>query len=478
MVSILFVLLTTIAPCLCAQSQGIRTLAVVEGTVQDSKDQAIAGVAVSLERTDSRRTLVKITDFQGHFKFEAVPAGTYALRAKLEGFEEGKEGPFAIRPQQTKSVVLLLTKTQPSAPAKNVSTAIEYSDEPQFTVAGVTDTTALGGHGSDRVARNRDALSKDAASLLREESKRPDAVSHPVVSTSTPAEATEAALRASLAKEETADVHFQLAEIEEKQGRPLEAVKDYQRAAEMQSTETHLFAWAAELLLHRAFEPASEVFTKGRRLYPQSVRMTLGLGAAKYAQGLKEEAGKIFIEASDLDPADPTPYLFLGRLLALEPDLPSGWADKMKGFVSIHPESAMAHYLYAVALARQGGGQASSDAAESQLKIAIALDPHFGNAYLELGILRSQRKDFSGAIAAFQKAIETTPLPDEAHYRLADVYRRTGDAEKAGRETELFKQISEKKKMQAERQRHEMQQFVYTLRGQSAPLKAPLPDPH
>lgn len=79
------------------------------------------------------------------------------------------------------------------------------------------------------------------------------------------------------------------------------------------SAEIHLFAWAAELLLHRAFEPASEVFTKGRRLYPQSVRMMLGLGAAKYAQGLKEEAGKIFIEASDLDPADPTPYLFLGR---------------------------------------------------------------------------------------------------------------------------------------------------------------------
>ena len=68
----------------------------------------------------------------------------------------------------------------------------------------------------------------------------------------------------------------------------------------------------------------------------------------------------------------------------------------------------------------------------------------------------------------FRRAIEITPLPAEAHYRLGQVYGRMGEAEKAGKEIELFKQISEQKKSEAERERHKIQQFVYTLRSQSS----------
>jgi tetratricopeptide (TPR) repeat protein len=110
---------------------------------------------------------------------------------------------------------------------------------------------------------------------------------------------------------------------------------------------------------------------------------------------------------------------------------------------------------------------------EAQLETAIELDPGLGNAHLQLGILRSQRHDDAGAILAFQKAIETTPLPDEAHYRLAAIYRRKGEREKAAKETELFKQCSEQKRQDAERERHEIQQFVYTLRGQNTSSQAP-----
>lgn len=206
--------------------------------------------------------------------------------------------------------------------------------------------------------------------------------------------------------------------------------------------------------------------------------MRLGLGAALYAQGFKEEAGKAFLDASDLDPTDATPYLFLGRLEAVEPDLPPGSTDKMKRFASLYPKNGMAHYLYAVALAKQAGEQQNSEAVESQLKTAVELDPHLGDAYLQLGIFRSRHEDFPGAIAAFQKAIETTPLPDEAHYRLAAVYRHMGDTEKAGREAVLFKQISEQKKAEADRERHEIQQFVYTLRDQDTAPKPTPTNPH
>jgi tetratricopeptide (TPR) repeat protein len=205
--------------------------------------------------------------------------------------------------------------------------------------------------------------------------------------------------------------------------------------------------------------------------------MLLGLGAARYAQHSIEQAEQIILEACDLDPADPTPYLYLGRLQEIEKIEPPGLTARMKRFVTLHPESAMAHYLYAVALIKQDQTQENFAAIEAELNTAVALDPHLGSAYLQLGILRSDRQDYPGAIRALQKAIETTPLPEEAHYRLAQVYRRMGETEKSREEIEQFRKISEQKNQQAERERHEIPQFVYTLRNQIHSSQSPNPDP-
>jgi tetratricopeptide (TPR) repeat protein len=474
-ISLLSVLLTMLTPWLHSQTASQEGLPVVEGRVWDSQKRPIAGVAVSLENAEPGHTVVFTTDAQGRFRFEPAPVGTYTLRAKREGYQEAREGSFVLHARETKSIDLVLADAQPVEAARDASATIEFSAEPAFTVAGVTDTTALGGHGSNRVLPSSNALAKEAASLAREGTRQPNGAPHDSEHSGPTSEAT---LRAALAHEDTADLHAQLAEIEESEGRPLEAVKDYQRAAEMQPSEPHLFAWGAELLLHHAPEPAFEVFAKGRRLYPQSSRMLLGLGAARFAEGSKEQAEQIFLEACDLNPSDSTPYLFLGRLQAMENIEPPGWADRMKRFASVHPENAMAHYLYAVALTKQDRTAESFATAEAELRTAIELDPHFGNAYLQLGILCLEREDFPGAIAALQKAIENTALPDDAHYRLAQVYRRTGDTDKARKEIEQFKQLSEQKNKEAERERHEIQQFVYTLRGQGSPPPPSNPDPH
>jgi tetratricopeptide (TPR) repeat protein len=247
----------------------------------------------------------------------------------------------------------------------------------------------------------------------------------------------------------------------------------------MEPSESHLFAWGAELLLHRAFEPAIEVFTKGRRLYPGSLRLLLGLSVATYSRGQNDQANRLFLEACDLDPRDPTPYLFLGRLEESEKVEPPGWTERLKRFVSLDPEDALAHYYYAVSLAKQSGQQQANRAAiEAELKRAIELDPHLGSAYLQLGILYSGQKQFPQAISAFQKAIEVTPLPDEAHYRLAQVYRQTGEAEKARKEIEIFNKVSQQKAEAAERERREIQQFVYTLKDHSAPSSTTGSKPH
>jgi tetratricopeptide (TPR) repeat protein len=434
----------------------------VEGTVQDAQHKPIASAAVSLEGSDANHTLSSTTDAEGRFHFQSVPAGSYMLRVKLAGYSERAEGPFVLHDHETKSVELLLTKPSASSPY-DASSALAFSDEPRFTVAGVTDTTVLGGHGSGPVVRNSNALSKETASLGHSDTYG--------------VHAEEDAIRASLAREDNAELHAQLAEIEEATGRPVEAVKDYQLAAEMQPTEPHLFSWGAELLLHHAPEPAIEVFTKGHRLYPQSSRMMLGLGAAWYAQRAEEKAVQIFLQACDVNPSDPTPYLFLGRVQVTQRVLPAGWTDRMKRFVRLHPENAMAHYLYAVALIKQSNEQSDFNAAEAELNTAIQLDPHLGDAYLQLGIARAAREDYTGAVAAFKKAIENTSFPDDAHYRLAQVYRRKGESEKAKQEIAEFKKLEEEKEAEAGRERHEIPQFVYTLREQTTPNTQTSPEP-
>jgi tetratricopeptide (TPR) repeat protein len=441
---------------------------VIQGSVYDSQDHPLAGVAISLQGSDPSRALVTKSDERGQFRFALVPDGSYTLQAKLPGYEECTKGPFALPNPQAKSMVLRLTKPQGTA-------AIAFSDEPAFTVAGVTDTTALGGHGSGPIVRNSNALSKETASLARGEAS---ARGVPADDSTHAGPEEEAAIRAKLAQSGSADLHAQLAEVEEAEGHPLEAVKEYQRAAEMQPSEPHLFAWGAELLLHHAPEPAIEVFSKGHRLFPQSSRMMLGLGAAWYAQRSKEPAEQIFLQACDLHPGDPIPYLFLGRLQALEQTESAEWMERMKRFATLHPESAMAHYLYGVALLKQSAQPDQTDTAEAELHTALRLDPHLGEAYLQMGILLLGREDFPAAIAALENAVENTPLPDDAHYRLAQAYRRTGEVEKARQEIELFKKLSEQKNQQTERERHEIPQFVYTLRGQNATPPSTKPDPN
>src|SRR5579862_4630130 len=200
----------------------------------------------------------------------------------------------------------------------------QFFDQPNFTVAGVTDAANPAGHGSTGW-RTSDALAKQTASLgksnppsansslpesenvLRDAAHQPDSfeanhlLGNMLLAEHKSREAmpylekaaqlksgdyennyelarayadlgdyphSQATARRLLAQRDTAEVHHLLADDEEKLGDPLAAVRDYQRAAELAPSESNLFDWGAELLLHHAPEPANEVFSKGNHLFP------------------------------------------------------------------------------------------------------------------------------------------------------------------------------------------------------------------
>jgi hypothetical protein len=55
---------------------------------------------------------------------------------------------------------------------------------------------------------------------------------------------------------------------------------------------------------------------------------------------------------------------------------------------------------------------------------------------------------------------------EEAHYRLLQAYRQVGDSAKAEAELQIYDRIAKESAQKAERERHEIRQFVYTLRDQ------------
>jgi len=52
---------------------------------------------------------------------------------------------------------------------------------------------------------------------------------------------------------------------------------------------------------------------------------------------------------------------------------------------------------------------------------------------------------------------------------LAQAYRQTGDSDKAKAELHLYSQLSKESAQKREQERHEIKQFVYTLRDHSSP---------
>ena len=114
-------------------------------------------------------------------------------------------------------------------------------------------------------------------------------------------------------KKNTAELHNLLGEIEEQDGKFVAAANEFEAAAHMDPSESNLFDWGSELLLHRTLGPAVEVFQHATERYPGSPRLAIGLGMAFYSRGNYDDAVKSLLRAADLNPYDPRCYLFLSK---------------------------------------------------------------------------------------------------------------------------------------------------------------------
>ena len=475
----------------------------------------------------------------GVFAFVSLSNGSYRLSAEKSGLRTPIID-VTTSSENCVEEVNLVFEVSGSSPSLHasfvpVAKAMEFADQPNFTIAGVTDWTAVGGHGSDTTLRTSESLASETANLKPEKANYRSAIS--AVST-VENMGYESRLRAAAAKapnsfaidhqlgefylrakrapeaipllesaykidptngrnlydltlayeaggnlsqalkcihellahEQSADFYQLAGELDEKSGDPLSAVHEFEHAARLDSSEQNYFEWGSELLLHRAVWQAQEVFRKGTDAYPKSVRMQTAMGAALFAGARYDEAAIRLCRASDLNPADSNPYIFMGKIEMAAPNSLACVDPMLERFLQQEPGSSIANYFYAMSILKrqeQLPDKKEEQKAETLLTKAVSIDSKYSEAYLQLGVIAASQNSFEKAIGFYKKAIEADPELADAYYRLGVAYDRTGQSSKAKEEFQLHDQIKQRQAEAIEQQRRDVKQFLVVLSGES-----------
>lgn len=492
-------------------------VAAIEGVVRDTAGKPVADASVTLTPKGAAAPLATRTNAAGTFVYSSLAPGSYMVHAEKAGAQSQPVAAIALAEGERRHVDLTLGQE------------MSFSDNPDFTVAGVTDWTAVGGHGSDNILRTSEDLARETAALKARRAEGDstaandaatenqlraalaanpgsfaanrrlgafyrkagkDSVALPLLEAAyrlNPddsanerdlAEALEATgdlqqarahIQKLLARSPSADLHRMAGELDEKLGDPLAAVRAYQQATALDPSEQNYLAWGSELLVHRAVWQATEVFRSGVKAHPQSVPLLTGLGTALFAGAEYDEAARHICEASDLAPENREPYIFLGKIeMAAPTPLPCVEA-KLARFVQQKPDDSLANYLYAMALEKRQ--QVTRDmSATAQVKDllnkAVRLDAKCSDGYLQLGILAASAHDDAQAVQLYTKALDANPQLSEAHYRLGVAYDRLGERAKAAQEFQLHAELQKQQAAAVEQQRREIKQFV-VVEGQT-----------
>jgi tetratricopeptide (TPR) repeat protein len=274
-----------------------------------------------------------------------------------------------------------------------------------------------------------------------------------------------------LKQKDTAELHNLLGEVEEKDGKFVEAVNEYELAAHLDPSESNLFDWGSELLLHRTLDPAITVFQKAAERYPNSPRVAIGLGIAYYSRGNYDDAVKSLLHAADLSPADLRVYPFLSRAYDSSPSQAEEVIARFQRFAEQQPGNARAQYHYAMSLWKGKRAQNPNlDLTQiaALLKKSIALDPSLAEAHLQLGNLYSDQQKYADSIPEYRCALELNSDLADAHYRLGQAYVRTGEKDRAQEQFQVYQKLREQHLAELDKQRAEVRQFVYAAKDASA----------
>lgn len=150
---------------------------------------------------------------------------------------------------------------------------------------------------------------------------------------------------------------------------------------------------------------AIEEFTSAAKKDSQAPEVNFGLGYLYWKMRHYDDAGRAFEAELSVNPANPQALAYLGDV-------------QMK--------------------------QGNPDKALSLLKDAVRLRQDLRIAYVDIGAILTEQKQYQEALAALLRGEKLDPEQPEVHYRLGRLYQAMGNAESAEREFTKVKHLHQK----------------------------------
>jgi Flp pilus assembly protein TadD len=276
----------TLATVLVAAPAGRTqtTTAGVRGKVNDEKGAAVPDVKVDMEFLGESRVKInksQTTDKKGGFVRMGLPAGKWKFSFSKQGYKTYvMEMDLSLGLSEAPDVVLHAGAAPAAAPADAGPVAAVLPATPESSKAGETYTKAIEAAQTGRY--------DEAEPLLKEV-----LVQFP----------------------DLAPAHFNLGYVYQKKKDWKAAEAEFQRATELEPTKSDaVIALAAVREMDGRAREGAEALLAAAPNFAQDAKFQFALGITATNAGMSPEAEAAFKKASELDPANPEPYFYLGTI--------------------------------------------------------------------------------------------------------------------------------------------------------------------
>lgn len=213
-----------------------------------------------------------------------------------------------------------------------------------------------------------------------------------------------------------------------KDGRRDEALAEFEAAVRLDpnSKMAHLALGSIKARQRRLDEAVKE-YREVLRIDPLHFQGHLRLARVYLAKKETEKALEFANGAASIDPKSPEAMLMVGLLMMAQDDL-AGAKLQFSKAIQVNPRLVRARLQMSYVMKRLG----NTDEAISQIRAAMRIEPDNAKVRYVLGRLYLSRKDYAGAIEAFEAATELDSEGNtDAILGLAEAFIQSGKHERA-----------------------------------------------
>jgi tetratricopeptide (TPR) repeat protein len=219
-----------------------------------------------------------------------------------------------------------------------------------------------------------------------------------------------------------------------------EATKYLEAAVQSDPNNAELHGVLAQSCLWaKKYSCALDQFHQILQQNPDSAAAHILSGEALDGLGRTPEAIAEFQAAAKVPPPDPNLHFGLGYLYWKSHQFDEAKRE-FESELSIDPNHPQAlAYLGDIEMKRT-----NPDQALPLLRKAVLAKNDIRIAYVDLGAILAQQKQYAEATTALRRAVELDPAQPDAHYRLGRVYQAIGNAAESQKEFAKVRELHEK----------------------------------